>query len=146
MPLQNLTCNDALCASPVATIKNDVCYTVKVTSVYGCTGSDTICVKVFCKNSQVFIPNAFSPRGNVPENSIFMIRASGIAAVKSFRVFNRWGRTVFEKANFQPNIGAYGWDGNVNGKPADTGVYVYTAEVTCENGTSYTINGNVTIL
>ena len=60
-PSQDLNCNDAICSSPVATIKNNICYTVKATNIYGCSGSDVICIKVFCKNSQIFIPNAFTP-------------------------------------------------------------------------------------
>ncbi|NII25928.1 PKD domain-containing protein [Pseudoflavitalea sp. X16] len=145
-PSQDIDCNDAACSSPVATIKNNVCYTVKATNVYGCSGSDVICVKVFCQNSQVFVPNAFVPLGNVPENRILMVRASGIASVKSFRVFNRWGKVVFERTNFAPNIPGMGWDGRVNGKMADTGVYIYTVDVICENGVPYTYKGNVTLL
>ena len=94
-PSQDIACNDAACSAPVATIKNNTCYTVKATNIYGCSGSAVICVRVFCQGSQVFIPNAFTPRGNVPENAIFMVRGTGIAAVKSFRVFNRWGKIVF---------------------------------------------------
>ncbi|KAA2240707.1 PKD domain-containing protein [Chitinophaga agrisoli] len=144
-PMQDLVCNDAACSSPVATVKNDVCYKVTVTNVYGCVGSDDVCINVFCESSQVFIPNAFAPTGNVPENRVLMVRASGINSVKSFRIFNRWGRIVFERSNFAPNSPDFGWDGRVNGKLADTGVYVYTVEVICENGVPYTYKGNVTL-
>ncbi len=119
-PTQNITCNDAACSNPTITVKNNICYTVKATNTYGCSGGDTICISTFCKNSQVFIPNAFTPNG-LAENSKFMVRASGIASIKSFRVFNRWGRVVFEKNNFAPNDPAYGWDGMINGKQADMG-------------------------
>lgn len=144
-PTQDLECNDAICSSPVATIKNNICYAVKVTNIYGCSGSADICIRVFCQNSQVFIPNAFAPRGNVPENRKLMVRATGIVSVKSFRVFNRWGRIMFERSNFPPNSTDYGWDGMVNGKAADTGVYIYTVDVICENGVPYTFKGNVTL-
>src|SRR5205809_422692 len=101
-PPQNIQCDNPDCASITTTIKNNICYTVKATNIYGCSGSDTICISTFCNDAQVFIPNAFTPRG-LATNSRFMIRASGIASIKSFRVFNRWGRIVFEKNNFQPN-------------------------------------------
>ena len=145
-PSQDIECNDAICSSPVATIKNNVCYSVKATNIYNCSGSDVICVKVFCQNSQVFIPNAFVPQGNIPENKILMVRASGIGTIKSFRVFNRWGKMVFERSNFPPNTPGFGWDGRVNGKMADTGVYIYTVDVICENGVPYSYKGNVTLL
>ncbi len=145
-PSKDIDCNDPACSSPVTKIRNDGCFTVKATNIYGCSGSSTICVKTFCEGSQVFIPNAFVPHGGLPENAKFMIRASGIASVKSFRIFNRWGKLLFEKNNFPPNNPAYGWDGSVNGKPVDVGVYIYTTEVICENGTPYVFKGNVTLL
>lgn len=144
-PPDNILCNDPACSLPTLTVKDNVCYTVKATNIYGCSGSDTICITAFCKNAQVFIPNAFTPKG-LAANSRFMVRGSGIASVKSFRVFNRWGRIVFEKNNFPPNDPDYGWDGYIKGKLADMGVYVYTVDVVCENGTPYTYKGNVTLL
>jgi gliding motility-associated-like protein len=145
-PAEDISCDNARCASPVATIKNNGCYVSKATNIYGCSGSDTLCVKVFCNESQVLMANAFTPNGNVPENTSFIVRATGIVSVKSFRVFNRWGRIVFERNNFQPNDPSFGWNGQVNGKRGDTGVYVYTVEVMCENGAPYTYKGNVTLL
>jgi hypothetical protein len=53
---------------------------------------------------------------------------------------------LFERSNFPANSTDFGWDGRVNGKMADTGVYIYTVEVICENGTPYTFKGNVTLL
>jgi gliding motility-associated-like protein len=144
-PSQDVLCNDAVCSMPVAAIKNNACYVVKATNVYGCSGSDTMCVKVFCTGSQVFVPNAFAPNGNVPENAKLVVRASGIASVKSFRVFNRWGKIVYEKNNFAPNDPGHGWDGRVNGRVADPGVYIYTVDVICENNVPYTYKGDVTL-
>ena len=144
-PATDLVCNDAVCASPVITIKDDACYSVTGTNSYGCSGSTAICVKVFCQSSQVFIPNAFAPRGNIMANRILMVRATGISSVRSFKIFDRWGKIVFERDNFPPNSPGFGWDGTVGGRMADTGVYVYTAEVLCENGVPYTFKGNVTL-
>jgi len=131
LPAENVLCNNEPCSLPTITVKKNICYAVTATNIYGCSGSDTLCISTFCTNAQVFIPNAFTPKG-AAVNSKFMIRASGIVSVKSFRVFNRWGRIVFEKNNFPPNDPAYGWDGYINGKLADMGVYVYTVSVVCE--------------
>lgn len=145
-PAQNLTYNNAIRSSAIAEVKNNICYQVTATNIFGCSGSDDICIRVFCQQSQVFIPNAFAPTGNVPENRKLVVRGTGINSVKSFRVFNRWGRIVYERSNFPPNSTDFGWDGMVNGRMADTGVYVYTVEVICENGVPYTFKGNVTLL
>ncbi|HYC27823.1 MAG TPA: gliding motility-associated C-terminal domain-containing protein, partial [Chitinophagaceae bacterium] len=142
-PSTDLSCDD--CPLPIAEIKKDISYSVKVVTDYGCVATDTISIKTFCESAQVYIPNAFTPDGD-GYNDIFMVRASGVAMVKTFRVFNRWGILVYESNNHPPNTPQYGWDGKVKGVVGGPDVYVYTAEVICENGSSYTYKGNVTIL
>lgn len=142
-PSTDLNCNN--CPLPVATIKNNVCYSVTASNMYHCKASDTICIKTFCEGTQVFIPNAFTPDAD-GINDILMVRGTGIKTVRSFRIFNRWGQIVFEKTNVTPNDPSQGWDGKINGKPASPEVYVYTCEVVCENGVSYTYKGNVAII
>ena len=109
---------------------------------FGCITSDTFPFSLFCKSAQVFIPNAFTPDGD-GLNDILMVRGKGIF-VKTFRIFNRWGELVFEKTNFNPNDTKYGWDGKVRGVPATPDVFVYTADVICDNGIIYTYKGNTT--
>jgi gliding motility-associated-like protein len=142
-PSINLSCDD--CPLPIAEIKKDITYVVDVTTAYGCSATDSINIKTFCESAQVFIPNAFTPDGD-GYNDVLMVRASGVAMVKSFRIFNRWGEVVFESANHPPNAIQYGWNGKIKGIAGGPDVFVYTAEVICENGSSYTYKGNVTIL
>ncbi|GAB4092733.1 hypothetical protein GCM10028786_16600 [Flaviaesturariibacter terrae] len=142
-PTADLSCGN--CPLPTATIRNNVVYTVRVTTFYGCSATDSLVIRAFCKDAQVFLPNAFSPDGD-GVNDVFMVQGSGILRVKTFRVFNRWGELVFEKNEVPPNDPRFGWDGRVIGHPAAPDVYVYTVEVLCENGTPYTYKGNVTIL
>ena len=142
-PATDLSCST--CPQPVATIKKPVCYAVTASNLYKCAARDTVCIKVFCEGSQVFIPNGFTPDGD-GINDILMVRGSGIKTVKSFRIFNRWGQVVFERSNISPNDAAQGWDGKVNGVAAPPEVYVYTCEVTCDNDVSYVYKGNVAIL
>lgn len=142
-PTADLSCNN--CPLPVANIRNDVCYSLTARNIYGCAGSDTMCVKAFCNDTQVFIPNAFTPDDD-GKNDILMVRASGIQLVKKFIIFNRWGEIVFERSNVPPNNPLHGWNGTVKGVKASSDVYVYIAEVICENGTSYSYKGNVTLL
>jgi gliding motility-associated-like protein len=141
-PATNLSCAD--CPTPVLTVSNNTTYVVTVENTYGCKASDSVNIVTFCKNAQVFIPNAFTPDGD-GSNDILMVRGTGIS-VKSFRIFNRWGNLVFEKQSFQPNDPKYGWDGKVKGVLATPDVYVYIAEVACDNGTPYLYKGNVTVL
>ncbi len=141
-PATGLSCSD--CPNPVLTISSNTTYELTVKNRYGCTAKDSLRVITFCKNSQVFVPNAFSPDGD-GVNDILMVRGEGIS-VKSFRIFNRWGNLVFERVNFAPNDPAYGWNGKVKGVAAAPDVFVYIAEVTCDNGTVYFHKGNTTLL
>lgn len=142
-PSGNLSCTN--CPTPVVTVRNDITYIARATNIFGCSAQDSITIRVFCQNSQVFIPNAFTPDHD-GINDILMVRGTGIAMVKSFRIFNRWGELVFERSNFAPNDPSFGWDGRVRGKEGEPAVYIYTAEVICDNGTPFTYKGNVSLL
>ncbi|MEI9908611.1 MAG: gliding motility-associated C-terminal domain-containing protein [Bacteroidota bacterium] len=61
-------------------------------------------------------------------------------------VFNRWGELVFEKRDFPVNNAASGWDGTYKGKKPQADVYVYQAEVFCDNGALLKLNGNVALI
>ena len=141
-PATGLSCTN--CPSPVLKVTNNISYQVIVTNNYGCVARDNISILTFCKNSQVFVPNAFTPDGD-GLNDVLMVRGKGIF-VKSFRIFNRWGELVFEKTDFNPNDKQFGWDGRVRGILASPDVFVFTAEVVCDNGVNYTYKGNSTLL
>lgn len=142
-PANDLSCTG--CSTPVATIKKNMTYYATVTNEYGCVGIDSMNIKTFCLNTQVFIPNAFTPDGD-GINDLLMVRGKGIAQVRSFRVFTRWGELVFEKTNFPPNDPAFGWDGRIRGTAGPSEVYVFIADVICENDLINTYKGNVTLL
>jgi gliding motility-associated-like protein len=142
-PAKDLNCVD--CPNPTIRARNGITYVAQATNFFGCSATDSITVRVFCENSQVFIPNAFTP-DNDGINDLFIVRASGIQSVKSLKIFNRWGQMVFDRANFEPNDPKNAWDGRVNGIVGGPDVYVYIIEVICDDGTPYFYKGNVSIL
>ena len=142
-PSEGLDCAD--CPNPNLTVKKNISYSLLVTSEFGCEATDIINIKSICESTQVFIPNTFTPDGD-GLNDILMVRGKGIARVKSFRIFNRLGEVVFERTDFPANEPGYGWDGRVRGNVGPAAVYVYTAEVICDNGLSFIYKGNITIL
>ena len=75
-PAINLSCAD--CPTPVLTVSNNTTYVVTVQNSYGCKASDSVNIVTFCKNAQVFIPNAFTPDGD-GSNDILMVRGTGIS-------------------------------------------------------------------
>lgn len=132
-------------SSPMASPKESIKYTCVATNGGSCVSRDEIVVTVICKNTNVFIPNTFSPNKD-GVNDIFYPRGVGLFTVKSFRVFNRWGQLIFDRYNVSPNSSSDGWDGTYNGKLQTPDVYVYVMEVQCENGVIIPIKGNITLL
>ncbi|WP_300659814.1 T9SS type B sorting domain-containing protein [Fluviicola sp.] len=116
-------------------------YTVYIT--------DGICVKsasvkvnvleVVCDRTYVYVPNAFSPNGDL-ENDVLYVR-SAIATEILFRIFDRWGEMVFETRDQ-----SIGWDGTFRGKLLKPDTYDYYLEAKCVQGEQKIIKGNVTLI
>lgn len=132
---------------PAITVKpnNTTEYTVEATNPGGCISRDKVSVMVVCDNANVYLPNTFSPNGD-GVNDMFYLRGSGLFTVRSFRVFNRWGEMVFEKTLVNPNDISFGWDGKHKGIALPPDVFVYTAEVICNNNTPLIFKGNVALI
>jgi hypothetical protein len=144
-PSTNLSCDN--CPIPIADIKKNITYNLKVRNVNGCVGEDTINIKTLCEQKQIFIPNAFTPEsGTDPLNKSFFVSSVGLVTIKSIRVFTRWGELVFEKFNISTNDPSSGWNGQIRGVTSKTDVFVYAIEVVCENGAIFSFKGNVTLL
>ena len=143
IPSQNLTCTR--CPNPVANPQFTTRYVVNVTDRYGCIAKGEVTVKVVCNGQNFFIPNTFSPNGD-GSNEVFYPRGTGLDRAKTLRIFNRWGEIVFEKYDMPINNAAAGWDGNLKGRKADAGVYVYQLEIYCKNGELLSYTGNITLI
>ena len=62
------------------------------------------------------------------------------------RIYNRWGKVIFEKENFAIVDPAFAWDGKFNVQPAEAGTYVYFAEMECITGEPFIKKGTVTLV
>ena len=142
-PATGLSCSN--CPAPDAGPKFDTFYQVYFTDNNGCSNTASIMVYVICKNANLFIPNTFSPNGD-GSNDVFYPRGRGLERVKLLRIFNRWGEVVFEKRDFPVNDASSGWNGSFKGKTPQPDVYVYQAEVFCENGDIIKLNGNIALV
>ncbi len=142
-PAQTLSCET--CANPIARMVNSTLYTVTVKSSFGCLASDTVRITLYCDQSQIFIPNSFTPNGD-GENDIFYPRGSGVKQVNAFRIYNRWGNLLFEKKNITMNDASMGWDGTSGGATPRPDVYVYMLDAVCDTGEPIFIKGDVTII
>jgi gliding motility-associated-like protein len=76
------------------------------------------------------------------ESETFKVMGKFISS-GSFKVFDRWGGTIFEANNL-----AEAWDGTEsNGvKPAPPGTYAYTIIATSDTGQTFRKTGSVLLL
>jgi gliding motility-associated-like protein len=115
-------------------------YFLKVTSINGCTATDSISVKNDC---YLNIPNAFTPNGD-GYNDFWMpneLLSSGVFYY-TLKVFNRWGEVVFETKDKNSK----GWDGKFGGKNQPLGTYIYRINYALNNGEVNEAAGNFSLL
>lgn len=142
-PGASLSCDT--CYNPVANNFSTTTYTVTVTSDFGCKATDDVTIFLFCDESQIFIPNTFTPN-NDGQNDVFYPRGSGVSKINAFRIYNRWGELLFERTNIKINDISNAWDGTFNGGTSRPDVYVYLVDAICDTGEPIFIKGDVTII
>jgi gliding motility-associated-like protein len=143
LPPAGLSCSN--CPQPVAQPKASISYQVEVANQFGCKATGNIRFEVICNNTNIFIPNTFSPNAD-GVNDYFYPRGKGLYTLKSIRIFNRWGGVVFAGNNILPESEKDGWNGKVNNMPQPSDVYVYVIEVLCDNGTVLNYKGSLTLI
>lgn len=142
-PATGLSCTD--CPQPIASPKFNTTYQVLAIDNNGCRNTGTVLVNVLCSNANVFVPNTFSPNGD-GSNDLFYVRGSGLARVKSLRIFNRLGEVVFQRQNFGVNDPAAGWDGTFRGGRLAPDTYIYQVDVFCDNNETIRFDGSIALI
>lgn len=129
--------DDTGISTPTATPPVSTRYILTARTQDNCATQDSISIRLN-DNSIIAVPNAFAP-GSF--NSTLSVILKGVARLRYFRVYDRWGKVVFEGKNI-----VNGWDGTIDGKPQPAGVYVYEAEAITDKGKILHKQGNVTLL
>jgi gliding motility-associated-like protein len=124
-----------------ARVATNTVFVATVSDNLGCTWTDTTTVRVLkaiCGDPNVGLPNLFSPNDD-GKNDILKVMGGFVGEIR-LEVFNRWGQIVFSGDATQ------GWDGLMNGLPADPGVYGYRLNGTCRDGIAFQEKGNITLV
>ena len=95
--------------------------------------------------AQVFVPTGFTPgRGPFGDRKLRVHGRNG-TVIETFRVFDRWGSSVFEARDLRAND-PRGWDGTHRGQPAEPGTYLYEVVARDRAGTRHRVSGSTTLL
>jgi len=118
---------------------------VTVEDTMGCFVSDTALILVSTR-FPFYVPNVFAPGSSNIQNSIFRpFVTNKVEKINFLRIFDRWGSLVYERENLPKGDTSAGWDGTLNGKVLDAGVYVFFLELEFINGTTRGYSGDVTL-
>lgn len=132
--------SDPNIANPVAMLSDSQQYILKVQNISGCTAFDTINVKVFKVQPDLYVPNAFTPNGD-GLNDIFKPIPIGMKSITYFRVYNRLGQLMYSTNQMNE-----GWDGTFKGNPQSSAVFVWIAQGKDYLNRIITKKGNVTLI
>ena len=86
------------------------------------------------------MPTAFTPNHD-GLNEVLRPRYNGIKQLDYFAVYNRWGQLVFKTSDMDQ-----GWDGNFNGQPQSTQVFVWIVSAVGFDGRKYEVRGTSTLI
>lgn len=126
-------------SAPSITISEGGLYWVEVRNECGVV-RDSLELTIAAEQHGPFVPNAFYPNSEFPENRLF--HATGDQPEEfMFRLYDRWGALIYETQSISE-----GWDGSINGKPAPEGVYIYTMVLRACDGKRRSRKGTVVLL
>ncbi|MBI1182681.1 PKD domain-containing protein, partial [bacterium] len=124
-PVENL--DKPLSATPIATVVNDITYTVTAANEFGCTKDTTVTLRE--EDDYTLEPsNIMTPDGNGQNDNWIVDKAQYYNDVEVI-VFDRWGRIVFQSKHYDNQ-----WNGvsQTTGEALPDGAYYYIVKVPAE--------------
>ncbi|MDB5201470.1 MAG: cell surface protein [Ferruginibacter sp.] len=114
--------SNATSKNPVSSPQDSITYVLQGRDSNGCLGTDTIHIRLFTLDPDMYVPTAFTPN-NDGINDLARPILIGMKALNYFRIYNRFGQLVYQTTE----IGK-GWNGIYGGKPQDAATFVWMAE------------------
>lgn len=109
-----------------------------ITDRYGCKKSTSKVVSI-TRSYRLMVPTGFTPTNS--ENKTFLPKFKGLVQL-DLMVFNTWGELIFRSNDLKTQ----GWDGFLNGKLLDAGVFVYKIEGLASDGTPVSESGKFRLI
>jgi len=114
-------------------------YKVTIATTEGCTTTDS--VMMLYAFVPLTMPNAFTPDGDGLNDVFRPVTLPEKISSFSMHIYDRWGKQVF----FTNDV-KFGWDGNINGSPAQIGGYAYVLKYGNPSGAVREKRGMVTLV
>jgi len=133
------------CFEYLDTLLQATTYHIVAQTIDGCIASDQLTIQAR-RNPDFYIGNAFSPNEDGINDLLVPFFGKSVRAANKFQVFNRWGALVYENYNLQPGADNTGWDGNIKGEKAPTGVYIYQLSIEYVDGRNEIVGGDVVLV
>lgn len=119
--------------------KEEQLYTIEIKTETGCTTIDTQLVKTH-KEIAIYVPSIFTPDGN-GHNDYLRPLLLGFEKLKYFKIYNRWGRLIYETKNDVP-----GWDGRIGNILQESQTVVWMLEAVDIDGKTHFRKGTSVLL
>ncbi len=120
-------------------------YRQRLTTFGGCDSLLTI--NLFQPEETVYVPTAFSPNDDgVNDRFLPLDRLNNGFKIQTLSIYNRWGGRVYQEEIDGPLEAVIGWDGTLNDRPVDPGVYVYVIVLEMPDGERRVLKGSVTVV
>ena len=119
--------------------QRNYCYSVIANEFNGNKATSQSNITCVGTEPRVYVPNVFTINGDGINDRLVV----GGLFIENYKIniFDRWGNNVFESNNRDLS-----WDGNLDGKPMPSGVYVYLIEVTGRSKQRVEVTGTVTLI
>jgi gliding motility-associated-like protein len=131
--------NNPTIANPIIAANTQTEYKITIGVPSGCSTVDTLLVRLHDGN-KIYIPTVFTPNGDGLNDKLYL-NYVGIKQLKVFRIYNRWGKLMFETTNMSD-----GWDGTVYSVPQPMDSYTVIIEAIDKNGVLFRKQGTITLL
>ena len=134
----------ASCERPTFRVLESGTVTVEATNAEGCTEVATVRIEG-TKDKRVSVPNAISPNNDGVNDAFYVFVTPFVNKLGPMRIFDRWGNLLFTGIEEQLTFGA-GWDGRIDGKPVQSGVYTYVLNVEYIDGDTRVFQGELHVV
>jgi len=126
-------------------IQEDQRISFTATDENGCIIEKSVLILVKELDQEIYAPSAFSPNGDLVNDSYELFAAEQVSKINKLTIFDRWGNLVFQAEDYLPGDDTGKWDGNFKGKKLNSAVFIFIAEYTLIDGKQVQKTGDLTL-